>query len=46
MVAGMAAVVIQGSLRVGGITNVFRIAAEGGRINFKQYVTMALNMYI
>ena len=33
MVAGMTAVVIQGSLRVGGITNVFRIAARGGRIN-------------
>ena len=36
MVAGMTAVVIQGSLRLGGITNVFRIAAKGGRINFKQ----------
>ena len=38
MVAGMTAVVIQGSLRLGGIRNVFRIAAEGGRINFKEYV--------
>ena len=36
MVAGMTAVVIQGSLRVGGITNVFRIAAQGGRMNIRQ----------
>ena len=38
MVAGMIAVVIQGSLKVGGMANVFTIAAEGGRINFKEYV--------
>ena len=37
MVAGQLAVVIQGSIKVGGFSKVWQIAEEGGRINFNKY---------
>ena len=36
MLAGQIAIVVQGSLRMGGISEVFRVAQEGGRLNFKE----------
>ena len=39
MLAGQIAIVTQGTINVGGISEVFRIASDGGRINFIQYVT-------
>ena len=40
MTCGIIAIVIQGSLQVGGLGEVMRIAHEGGRINFKEWVMM------
>ena len=34
MVAGQLAVVIQGSIRVGGMGKIWQIASAGGRTNF------------
>ncbi len=34
MLAGQLTVVIQGALRAGGIQRVWRIAGDGGRLNF------------
>ena len=36
MVAGILAVVIEGSRRLGGIQQVWQIADSGGRINFNK----------
>ena len=38
MVAGQLAIVIQGSIRVGGLSRVWQIAEKGGRLNFWSYV--------
>ena len=38
MMSGIIAIVIQGSLQVGGLSEVMRIAQDGGRINFKEWV--------
>lgn len=37
MVAGQLAVVIQGSIKMGGMGNIMRIAEEGGRLNFVNF---------
>ncbi len=34
MVAGLIGIIIQGTLRVGGIQKMWKIAEEGGRLNF------------
>ena len=36
MVAGLLAVIIRGCMTVGGVAEVWRIAEEGGRINFNK----------
>lgn len=37
MVSGLAAILIQGTIKLGGISNVWRICEQGGRINFFQF---------
>ena len=36
MIAGFLMIIIKGSIDVGGLTEVWRIAEEGGRIDFVQ----------
>ena len=37
MVAGIVAVLVKGSVAVGGLSNVFEIAREGGRMHMFKY---------
>lgn len=37
MVAGLLAIAIQGTVKLGGTANIWRICEEGGRINFNRY---------
>ena len=42
MVAGQLAIVIQGSIRVGGLNRVWQIAEKGERLNFWSYVLYSI----
>lgn len=38
MVSGLAAILIQGTIKLGGIANIWKICEQGGRINFFEYL--------
>ena len=42
MISGLLAVAIRGCMEVGGLTEVWRIAEEGGRINFNRLSSTAI----
>ncbi len=47
MVAGLVGVIIQGILRVGGIQKIWKIAEDGGRLNFfTEYSVIILTLTI